>query len=175
MSHIIHGNNCNTQASCWHSADSFRLTFVVWQFSYDPCRFVRVQVNIQSMTESLWVQVTPCSNHICWRQATLSPSNMRHDVHCIGGRDTEQMWLCERANCGTILEESVFYRYRPGCDAMSITALELRCASFGTIPLYKSTFVWTTLAYDCSLLHAFAVTTTTLEPAEADKSKTGDP
>lgn len=57
---------------------------------------------------------------------------------------------------------------------MSITALGLRRARFGIIPLYMSTLVWTTPTYDCSSLQAFAVTTMTLEPAEADKSKTGE-
>lgn len=59
----------------------FWLTFVVWQFSYDPGWFVGVQVNVQDVTETLWVQVTPCSDHMCRRQATLSPGNMGHDVH----------------------------------------------------------------------------------------------
>lgn len=67
-------------------------------------------------------------------------------------------------------EECLYHQHQPGWEAMSIIALGLRRARFGMIPLYKSTFVWTTLTYDCSLLHAFAVTTTTLEPAEADKS-----
>lgn len=64
--------------------------------------------------------------------------------------------------------------YRPGCDAISITALGLRRARLGIIPLYKSTLVCTTVTYDCSLLHAFAVTTTTLEPAEAEISSTAE-
>lgn len=59
----------------------------------------------------------------------------------------------------------------PGCDATIITALGLRRARPGTIPLYRSTLVCTTLTYDCSPLHALAVTTTTLEPAEADRSE----
>lgn len=53
---------------------------------------------------------------------------------------------------------------------MIIMALGLRRARVGMIPLYRSTLVWTTLTYDCSLLHALEVTTMTLEPAEADKS-----
>lgn len=62
-------------------------------------------------------------------------------------------------------------RHRPGCEATITTASGLRRARCGMIPLYMSTLVWTTLAYDCSLLQALAVTTTTLEPDEADKSK----
>lgn len=62
----------------------------------------------------------------------------------------------------------------PGCDVISRMALGLRCATVGMMLLYRSTLVWTTLAYDCSLLQAFAVTTTTLEPAEADRSDRGE-
>lgn len=65
------------------------------------------------------------------------------------------------------------FQHRPGCEAMTITASGLRRARCGMIPLYMSTLVWTTLTYDCSLLHALAVTTMTLEPAEAAKSRGG--
>lgn len=133
-----------------------------------------VQVDIHDMTESLRVQVTPCSNHMCWRQATLPPGNVGHDVHW-----REREWVSEWPYVSYIMSRAVSRRrvcccYRPGCDAISITALGLRRARLGIIPLYKSTLVCTTVTYDCSLLHAFAVTTTTLEPAEAEISSTAE-
>lgn len=128
-----------------------------------------VQVDIHDMTESLWVQVTPCSDHMCWRQATLPPGNVGHDVHW---REREWVTIRELYNEPAVSRRRVCCCYRPGCDAISITALGLRRARLGIIPLYKSTLVCTTVTYDCSLLHAFAVTTTTLEPAEAEISST---
>ena len=53
---------------------------------------------------------------------------------------------------------------------MSITAWGQWRASAGMIPRYMSTLVCTTPSYDCSLLHALAVTTTTADPADADRS-----
>lgn len=143
-------------------------TFVVWELPDDPGWLVSVQVNIQNVTKSLWVQITPCSDHSCRRQATLPPGNMGHDVHWNGTKKEHRVGdasKCQGAECSV-----GFLQHRPGCEAMIITASGLRCARFGMSPLYKSTLVWTTLTYDCSLLHALAVTTMTLEPAEADKS-----
>lgn len=73
----------------WHWLYSTKLshkyptwfTFVVWELPDDPGWLVSVQVNIQNVTKSLWVQITPCSDHSCRRQATLPPGNMGHDVH----------------------------------------------------------------------------------------------
>lgn len=52
---------------CKYLIDPLSLTFVFWKLSYNPGQFVGIQVNIQNMTESLWVQVTPSSKHPCWR------------------------------------------------------------------------------------------------------------
>lgn len=109
-------------------------------------------------------------------------------ITCVGGKPLclqatwvmmstgEREWVTVRElyNEPAVSRRRVCCCYRPGCDAISITALGLRRARLGIIPLYKSTLVCTTVTYDCSLLHAFAVTTTTLEPAEAEISSTAE-
>lgn len=60
---------------------SFCLTFVVRQLPDDPGLLMSVQVDVQNVTKSLWVQVTTSSDHPRWRQSTLPPGNMGHDVN----------------------------------------------------------------------------------------------
>lgn len=56
-----------------------------------------VQVNIQNVTKSLRVQVTPCSDHSRWGQAALPPGNVGHDVHWTRRRERVDTSESERA------------------------------------------------------------------------------
>lgn len=60
---------------------SLCLTFVVRQLPDDPGLLMSVQVDIQNVTKSLWVQVTPSPDHPRWRKSTLPPGNVGHDVN----------------------------------------------------------------------------------------------
>lgn len=76
------------------SFESFCLTFIVWQLTNHPGWLVSVQANIQDITKLLWVQITSCSNNLCWRQATLPPGNMGHDVHWNQTRGGTALMTC---------------------------------------------------------------------------------